>query len=316
MASLPRSYQRKRRVEERDHDISHSQVHDEQAGGGVHALGLDDNVTDQDVAEEGEDDDEGVRRDQQGFHRDALRLRSVPAPAHKALPVGQAVVVPGEETRDVRDYKRLLQAPIEWQLSGGRKGINQVKEGEPDKTGQHLQNAALLLQFGNSSFAIANSGAELTLCAGRAVLPLLQTLHTSSRSGGCSCLPQPAALPAVLPLLFLLQPVLYPHTSSKPVPSAAIGLHDIISALTCCFSTQSCSPECYSKISTAVRKAKSVSPVVSILLLYQQPSSCKFCVICKPAACVAVLFSSRIQFKFKLSFKDLAGKFQPIDFTA
>lgn len=138
MASLPQSYQCKRRVEEGDHDIGYSQVDNEQAGGGVHALGLDDNVTDQDVAEEGEDDDEGVRRDEQGFHRDALRLRSVPAPAHKALPVGQAVVIPGKETRDVWDYKRLLQAPIEGQLSWGRESVKQVGEGEPDKTGQHL----------------------------------------------------------------------------------------------------------------------------------------------------------------------------------
>lgn len=72
MASLPQSYQCKRRVEEGDHDIGYGQVHNEQAGGGVHALGLDDNVTDQDVAKEGEDDDEGVCRDEQGFHCDAL----------------------------------------------------------------------------------------------------------------------------------------------------------------------------------------------------------------------------------------------------
>lgn len=98
MASLPRSYQCERCVEERDHDVGYSQVHNEQAGGGVHALRLDDNVTDQDIAEEGEDNDEGVCCDEQGFHCDALRLRSVPAPAHEALPVSQAVVIPGKET--------------------------------------------------------------------------------------------------------------------------------------------------------------------------------------------------------------------------
>lgn len=107
------SYQRERCVEERDHDIGYSQVHNEQAGGRVHTLRLDDNMTDQDIAEEGEDDDEGVRRDEQGFHRGALRLRSVPAPVHKAPPVGQAVIIPGKETRHVRDYESLLQAPIE-----------------------------------------------------------------------------------------------------------------------------------------------------------------------------------------------------------
>lgn len=129
------SYQCERCVEQGDHDIGYSQVHDEQAGGRVHALRLDDNVTDQDIAEEGEDDDEGVRRDEQGFHRGALRLRSVPAPVHKALPVGQAVIIPGKETRRFRDYKSLLRAPVEGQLSWAHKGVNQVGEGEPDKTG-------------------------------------------------------------------------------------------------------------------------------------------------------------------------------------
>lgn len=100
----------------------------------MHPLRLDDNVADQDIAEEGEDDDEGVRRDEQGFHRGALRLRSVAAPVHKALPVRQALIIPGKETRHVRNYKSLLQALIEGQL-WGHKGINQVGEGEPDKAG-------------------------------------------------------------------------------------------------------------------------------------------------------------------------------------
>lgn len=193
------SYQRERCVEECDHDIGYSQVHNEQAGGRVNALRLDDNMTDQDVAEEGEDDDEGVRRDEQGFHRRALRLCSVPAPVHKALPVGQAVIIPGKETRHVRDYESLLQAPIEGQLSWGHKGDNQVGEGEPDKTGQHLWNAALLLKFGKSSFARA----ELAPCAGRAALASLSPgalggcKHGTRAAGaeGCSCLPQRASLP-------------------------------------------------------------------------------------------------------------------------
>lgn len=138
MASLPQSYQCKRCVEERDHDIGYSQVHNEQAGGGAHPLGLDDNVTDQDIAEEGEDNDDRVCRDKQGFHSDALRLCSIPAPAHKALPLSQAVVIPGKETRDVLDHKSLLQALVEGQLSWGYKGVNQVGEAEPDETGQHL----------------------------------------------------------------------------------------------------------------------------------------------------------------------------------
>lgn len=46
-----------------------------------------------------------------------------------------------------------------------------------------------------------------------------------------------------------------PQVSSEPGSSAAIGLHDIISALTRCFSTQPSSPERYSKMSTSARKA-------------------------------------------------------------
>lgn len=196
----------------------------------MHTLRLDDNVTHQDVSEEGEDDDEGVRRDEQGFHRAALRLRSVPAPVHKAPPVRQAVIVPGKETRHVRDYESLLQAPIEGQLSWGHNGANQVGEGEPDKTGQHLRNAALLLQFGKSSFARA----ELALPSRAA-----NEAHGQRERGhGYSCLPQCASLPLSSPLPLLLQPALYPRASSQPGSCAVIGLHDTICALTCCFSTQ------------------------------------------------------------------------------
>lgn len=239
----------------------------------MNALRLDDNMTDQDVAEEGEDDDEGVRRDEQGFHRRALRLCSGPAPVHKALPVGQAVIIPGKETRHVRDDESLLQAPIEGQLSWGHKGDNQVGEGELDKTGQHLWNAALLLQFGKSSFARA----ELAPCAGRAALASLSPggcKHGTGAAGaeGCSCLPQRASLPLSSPLLLLLQPALYPQASSEPGSSAVIGLHDIICALTWCFPTQLRSPGRYSEVSISVRKAKSISSDVRILFLYHSPA--------------------------------------------
>lgn len=69
---LSPSYQCKRRVEKRDHDVSHGQVDDEQTGGGTQAFALDDDVADQDVAEEGEDDDDGIRRDEQSFGRHML----------------------------------------------------------------------------------------------------------------------------------------------------------------------------------------------------------------------------------------------------
>lgn len=93
---LPPPYQRERRVEKRDHDVGHGQVDDEQAGGGPQAPALDADVADEDVAEERDDDDDGVRRDQQGFGRHVLCVHPVPAPAHEGLPARQRLVIPGK----------------------------------------------------------------------------------------------------------------------------------------------------------------------------------------------------------------------------
>lgn len=46
------------RVEQCDHDVRHCQVDNEEAGGRVHALVLEDDMTDQDITEEREDDGE------------------------------------------------------------------------------------------------------------------------------------------------------------------------------------------------------------------------------------------------------------------
>ena len=150
---------------------------------------------------------------------------------------------------------------MEGQFSCGSKGINQVREGDPDETGQHLRNAALLLQFGSSSFVRA----EPRLCAGRAVLASL----SPGVLGGCGCrhgtqAAERAGAPASRSELlsrsarwyFCSFSQLYtPRASSEPGSSAAIGQHGIISALTCCFSTLSRSPGRYSETSTSVRKA-------------------------------------------------------------
>ena len=54
----PRPHQSEGGVEERDHDVGNSQVDDEEAGGRVHPLVFEDDMTDQNVAEERENDDE------------------------------------------------------------------------------------------------------------------------------------------------------------------------------------------------------------------------------------------------------------------
>lgn len=50
-------YQSEGRVEQCDHDVRHCQVDNEEAGGRVHALVLEDDMTDQDITEEREDED-------------------------------------------------------------------------------------------------------------------------------------------------------------------------------------------------------------------------------------------------------------------
>lgn len=67
-------------------------------------------MTDQDVAKEREDDDEGVSHDEQGFHCGVLGLGSVALPAHEVLPVGEGIVVPGEEVRGVGPHQGRLRA--------------------------------------------------------------------------------------------------------------------------------------------------------------------------------------------------------------
>lgn len=96
----PRPHQSEGGVEERDHDVGNSQVDDEEAGGRVHPLVFEDDMTDQNVAEERENDDERVSHDKQGFHRGVLGLGPIAPPAHEVLPVREGIVVP-EEVRGI-----------------------------------------------------------------------------------------------------------------------------------------------------------------------------------------------------------------------
>ena len=83
----PRPHQSEGGVEERDHNVGDGQVDDEEAGGRVHPLVFEDDMTDQNVAKEREDDDERVSHDKQGFHRGVLGLGPIAPPAHEVLPV-------------------------------------------------------------------------------------------------------------------------------------------------------------------------------------------------------------------------------------
>lgn len=135
-----RPYQSERRVEQRDHEIRDGQVNDEEAGGRVHSLVLEDDVTDQDVAKEREDDDEGVSHNEQGFHCGVLGLGPVAPPAHKVLPVGEGVVVP-EEVRGVGHGQRHRQAWLVLPALGALRGSHQGEEDEQHPVLDHFAGA-------------------------------------------------------------------------------------------------------------------------------------------------------------------------------
>lgn len=89
-------------------------------------------MTHQDVAEEREDDDEGVSHDEQRFHRGVLGLGPVAPPAHKVLPVGEGVVVP-EEVRGIGRGRGRRQARAVLPASGALRGPRQGEEEEEQR---------------------------------------------------------------------------------------------------------------------------------------------------------------------------------------
>lgn len=135
-----RPYQSERGVEERDHEVRDGQVNDEEAGGRMHSLVLEDNVTDQDVAKEREDDDEGVSHNEQGFHGGVLGLGPVAPPAHKVLPVGEGVVVP-DEVRGVGHGQGHRQAWLILPALGALRGSHQGEEDEQHPVLDHFAGA-------------------------------------------------------------------------------------------------------------------------------------------------------------------------------
>lgn len=134
-------YQSEGRVEQCDHDVRHCQVDNEEAGSRVHALVLKDDMTDQDIAEEREDDDEGVGHNEQGFHRGVLGLGPIASPAHEVLPVRESVV--GPEVRGVGPGQGCLHAGMLSDdlrlLSGSHRGQKKEKQDRRDGHVQPLQ---------------------------------------------------------------------------------------------------------------------------------------------------------------------------------
>ncbi|KAJ1113292.1 hypothetical protein NDU88_001545 [Pleurodeles waltl] len=105
-------YQSEGRVEESYQNVGDGEVDDEEAGRRLHPLVLDHDVTHQHVPKQGEDDDEGVCHDQEGFHHRILRLRPVPLPVYQAPPVGQRVVIPGKQAGYIRDFEVPLESCV------------------------------------------------------------------------------------------------------------------------------------------------------------------------------------------------------------
>ena len=91
------SYQGEGRVEHSDEDVSQSQVHDEQAGGGLGALVLHHHMAHQSVSEQRHHDDQGVRGHQQRLHAPVLRLPAAALPIGQRTPVLQHPLVKVQE---------------------------------------------------------------------------------------------------------------------------------------------------------------------------------------------------------------------------
>lgn len=107
----------------------------------MHTLVLEDYMTDQDIAEEREDNDEGVGHDEQGFHCGVLGLSPIASPAHEVLPVRESVV--GPEVRGIGSGQGCIHAGMLSDdlrlLSGSHGGQKKKKQDRRDIHVQPLQ---------------------------------------------------------------------------------------------------------------------------------------------------------------------------------
>lgn len=91
------SHQGERGVEDRDEDVSHRQVEDEQAGGGLGALVFHHHMAHQRVPEQRHHDDEGVGGHEQRLHPAVLRLLPAARPVGQGAPALQQTLVKVQE---------------------------------------------------------------------------------------------------------------------------------------------------------------------------------------------------------------------------
>ncbi|CAH2225470.1 Hypothetical predicted protein [Pelobates cultripes] len=109
----------------------------------MHSLILDNHMADKHIPKQREEDDEGISHDKQGFHHGVLGFCSIAFLAHKALPVSQAVVIPGEKPSDVGDLERFLQAAIERQTFRLLGNADQSQQKKTREMGHHHYNVLL-----------------------------------------------------------------------------------------------------------------------------------------------------------------------------
>lgn len=109
----PCPYQSKRSIEKGDHKVCYGEIRNEQAGCEVHPFVFDHNMTDQDIAKEGEYDEKGICHNEKDLHHNILGSCSVFPSVQKTLPISKGIICPGKGMRDVRYFNRSSKTSIE-----------------------------------------------------------------------------------------------------------------------------------------------------------------------------------------------------------
>lgn len=155
-----RAHQCEGGVQGGDHHISNSQIYNEEVGGGVHPLVLDDHVAHQDVAKERDADDHRVGDDQQRLHCPALGL---------ALVLGSAIKVPQVLQVQVTVEEGLVREAVQCREEAGGvvvlcspEGLGHVLQGEPGVLCHGWGSRALVQP--HSSATSASSDAKASGC--------------------------------------------------------------------------------------------------------------------------------------------------------
>lgn len=147
-------YQSEWSIEKGDHKVRYGKICNKQAGCEVHPFVFDHDMTDQDVAKEGEYDDKGVCHNEKDLHHNILGCCPVFPPIQKTLPIGKGVICPGKEIRDVRYFNRSCKTSVEhhWSL----KRIHQIR-GEEPHISNHCRGGWGLCSFAKSEVPLTPS---------------------------------------------------------------------------------------------------------------------------------------------------------------